>query len=43
MSAVLGTAKEQLNCDNVFLLQKFFHILDVNLGKYLRVFDEIFG
>lgn len=29
--------------EHVFLLQKFFQILDVNLNKYLGVFDAIFG
>ena len=43
LKAILQTASLQLQNDRVYLLQKFFQILDINLKKYLQVFDEVFS
>lgn len=42
LKTVLQAASLQLQIDRVYLLQKFFQILDVNLIKYLKVFEEVF-
>lgn len=40
--AVLTISREQLQMDRVFLLQKFFQIIENNIGKYIKYFDAIF-
>lgn len=42
ISGVLEIAKEQLVQDKIMMLQKFFHMLDANVEKYIANFDQIF-
>jgi hypothetical protein len=42
MSGILVIAKDQLINEQFMMLQKFFHILDANLEKYLTNFDSIY-
>lgn len=38
MNGVLTIAREHLVNDQIMMLQKFFHVLDANLEKYLGNF-----
>lgn len=42
MSGVLIIAKEQLANEQIMMLQKFFHMLDANVDKYIINFEPIY-
>jgi len=42
MIGILTIVREQLLNENIMMLQKFFHILDANVEKYIGHFNQIF-
>lgn len=41
MRGVLTIAREQISNEQIMMLQKYFHMLDVNFAKYVAEFDPI--